>query len=166
MRNPENLEVRQPNPDMEHAYALLGASTPLELSQRYSAVDQELMRTHQWDYENPELLTNQVKEILEGIKPEDLNEDELEWRDSILWFWYHHATSCAIFRHRNKQLALEFVEKALERQDPFNKITELLHLLIQDKVGEAKAWVAAIHEDPEKTTASELIEEYEREKWF
>ena len=109
--NPEIL-----NSPLKEAYALLGAHTPLELSQRYDARDQELMKAKAWDYNNPTLITNRIKEILEAADVTKLTDDEKEWRQNILWFWYHHAISCAVARYHDKEKVKEYAAKALEYQ--------------------------------------------------
>lgn len=147
---------------MKEAYLLLGAHTPLELSNLYTAEDQKLMRSGEWDYDNVDLIVNKAKEIIEGVDPGLLTEDESDWRKEILWFWYHHAMSCAIWRYKDKEAARVFAKKALEYQGEGhpNKITKLLDLLVNDQLEEAEAWVKTIKEESEKSTAEKLIEEY------
>ena len=122
---------------MKEGYVLLGARTPLELSNLYSEQDQELMKLGEWDYNNAELITNKVKNILEKIEPETLTEDEKIWRQEILWFWYHHAISCAVGRYKNKEAAQSYAAQALEIQpeDHPNKITRLLFLSCARPIG-------------------------------
>ena len=69
---------------IKDAYVLLGAKTSLELSRLYTAEDQRLMKAHVWDYKNPDLITNKVKEILELVSDDVLMGDEQEWRAEIL----------------------------------------------------------------------------------
>lgn len=146
----------------KEAYMLLNARKPLELSNKYDEEDQKLMRSSSWDYNNPVLVVNKVKDILEGVNPQELTEDEREWMQEILWFWYHHAISCAIWRYKDKEKAKTYAKKALELQseDHPNKITKLLSLLLEDKLEEARKWAETITEEPEKGTAMSLIEEW------
>ncbi|KND47725.1 MAG: hypothetical protein AB201_02190 [Parcubacteria bacterium C7867-006] len=159
--NPETSPLRE-------AYELLGATTPLELHRLYSEQDQILMKSGKWDYENPDLVVNRVKEILESVKPGELTEDEMEWRNEILWFWYHHAISCAIGRYKDKEAAKKYSAHALaiQSENHPNKITKLLDLLVNDKLEEAEAWAKAIQEEPEKETAQFLLEEYRSGNFF
>lgn len=152
----------------KEAYKLLGATTPLELSNLYSERDQELTQSRQWDYSNPELITNKIKSSLELIDPKSLTEDEREWRQEILWFWYHHAISCAVWKYKDKNAAQMFASKALDIQPKNhpNKITRLLFYLVHDNLEEAEEWLETIDEEPEKTTATELVKEFKEEKWF
>ena len=146
----------------KEAYLLLSAHTPLELSNKYSEEDQKLMLSGSWDYNNPVLVVNRIKDILEGINPQELTEEEREWMQEILWFWYHHAISCAIWKYKDKEKAKVYARKALELQPENhpNKITKLLSLLLEDKLEEARKWVEAIIEEPEKSTALSLIGEW------
>jgi hypothetical protein len=170
-RPPEQQKVEkfdiEKSPAKE-AYVLLSAKTPLELSNLYSDEDQKLMNSGAWDYGNPELLVNKVKEILESIDPQTLTDDEIDWRQEILWFWYHHAISCAIWRYRDRETAKNYVAKALDYQpaEHPNQITRLFDFLVNDKVAEAEQWAESIKEEPEKSTASLLVEEYKEGKFF
>jgi len=153
---------------LKKAYELLGAKTPLELSNLYSIEDQKLMKSNNWDYANPDLITNKVKNILESINESDLTDEEKEWRQEILWFWYHHAISCAIWRYQDKEAAKLYASRALEYQseDHPNKVTKLLHLLVNDQFEEAEEWAQTIQEEPEKGTGSELLKEYKEQGFF
>lgn len=145
------------------AYILLGAKTPLELSNLYSAEDQRLMKSHEWDYKNPDLVINKVKNILESVDNELLTDDEQEWKTEILWFWYHHAISTAIALYKDIDSAKEFSEKALQHQsyNHPNKITRLLNLLVNDKLDEAEEWTKTIDsQSVESSTAQDLIDNY------
>lgn len=147
---------------LREAYLLLNARTPLELNNNYSTEDQKLMSARSWDYNNLELIVNKVKNILEAINPQQLTDEEREWVQEILWYWYHHAISCAIWRYRDREKAKIYALKALELQseDHPNRITKLLSLLVDDKLEEAKEWTKNTTEEPEKTTARELMEEW------
>ncbi|HEY4498531.1 MAG TPA: hypothetical protein VJH94_00535 [Candidatus Paceibacterota bacterium] len=149
---------------LKEAYLLLNVTEPEELSVRYTQEDQKLMKSNAWDYKNPALITNKINVILEGINPTLLSADERYWRQNILWFWNHHAISCAIWRYKDKGEAAEYSEKALSYQPPGhpNKITRLLYLLIRDQLTEAEKWSRTIVSEPEKTTALHLLSEYQR----
>jgi hypothetical protein len=153
---------------LQDAYKLLGAETPLELNEKYVEEDQKLFKAGEWDYENPELLTNQVKEMLEKVDATSLNEDEREWRQEILWFWNHHAISIAVWKHRDRAAALQFAEKALALQPEShpNQITRLLYYLVRGDIAIAKAHAATITDEVEGPTANDLITEYEEQPWF
>jgi len=153
------------NSPMKEAYQLLDAPTPLELSQKYTKAEQELFKSHEWDYENPEQIQNKVKDILEAVDLSILTEEEQDWRQEILWFWYHHAISCAIWK-KDREKAIEYSDKALEIQGENhpNKITKVLSLLVNDKVEEAEEFVKTTETNRE--TAEELIEDYKHGKFF
>lgn len=150
------------------AYVLLDAKTPLELSNLYLAEDQKLMRSGSWDYKNPELIVNKIKNILESIDPRSLTEDEREQRQEILWFWNHHAISCAIWRYKDREGAKMYATKALEYQPSGhpNQTTRLLDFLVNDKVQEAEMWAQSITEEPEKSTVTSLLAEYKEGLFF
>ncbi|HEY4490187.1 MAG TPA: hypothetical protein VJC12_02945 [Candidatus Paceibacterota bacterium] len=150
------------------AYVLLAAKTPLGLSHRYSEEDQKLMKDGSWDYNNPNLVVNKVKEILEAVDSATLTEEEKEYWQEILWFWHHHAISCATWRYKDKEKAQFHAAKALEYQSENhpNTITKLLYLLINDKLEEAEEWASQIPIDLEKETADALVKEYKEKGFF
>ncbi len=152
---------------IQEAFELLGACTFLELSKAYTREDQKLMNSREWDAHNPALVTNRVKKVLEEIDPEQLESNDRMWRDEILWFWYHHATSCA----RNRLSAQAYASRALELQgiDHPNRITRLLWYLAHDKIDEAKTWMASAPADADEVehqSGLELILEYEQKKFW
>lgn len=148
---------------IQEAYELLGAKTPLELSQRYTEEDQKLMKAGEWDYLNQDLIVNKVRNILENIDENKLTPAEKEERKEILWFWYHHAVSCAIWRYKDKEKAVEYVNKALNFQPENhpNKITKLFSLLLEDKTEEVEDWIKTVSGD-EKEAADFLLSEYNK----
>lgn len=152
---------------IREVYELLGAKTPfdLELSNKYSDAEQVLFKSQEWDYDNPNQIQNKAKVILESVDPEALIEDEKDCRQEILWFWYHHAISCAIWK-RDRAKAIEYSDKALELQGENhpNKITRVLNLLVNDKVDEAEEFVKTVETDKEK--ADGLIQDYKEGKFF
>jgi len=143
-------------------YDLLRASSLSELLELYNEEDQRLMRSHAWDYKNRDLVVNKVKEALEAVDPVLLSDEEREARSEILWFWYHHAISAAIWRHHDLEAAKAYASKALayQSEDHPNKITRLLSLLVNDNLAEAEQWAAGITDEGEASTARSLIEEY------
>lgn len=150
------------------AYRLLGARSPVDLSHLYTIEDQKLIRAHSWDYANEDLVVNKVKNILELLDPATLTAEESEWRQEILWFWYHHAISCAIGRYKDRDAAQRYSARALEYQstDHPNKITRLLYFLVNDRVQDAERWGEKIDKEPERGTATELIQEYKNGHFF
>lgn len=148
---------------LKEAYLLLRAYSPLELSNLYAAEDQKIAKSGEWDYGNPDLITNKVKDMIEKVDLSELTEDERQWAQEILWFWYHHATSCALFIHKDKGRAKVYAEQALRYQSDShpNKITKLLYLLADDRLEEAEEWAAnEVQDESEKRTAASLVEEY------
>mgnify|MGYP001612450306 CR=1 FL=1 len=160
--SPENAS----NATLYEAYELMGVTTMYDLSRAYTKEDQKLMKEGTWDYKNPDLLTNKIKILLEKVDPTTLSEEEKEWRGEILWFWYHHAISCALWRYKDKERAQECAEKALGYQDEDhpNKITRLFYFLLHDDLKAAEDLAEGIEND--KETAQWLIDDYVTGKWF
>ncbi|MFA7216842.1 MAG: hypothetical protein WC095_02585 [Candidatus Paceibacterota bacterium] len=169
-KQPQQFDIE--NSPMKEAYNLIGANSPKELDSLYNKADQELMKSKEWDYNNPDLVTNRIKNIIENIDKNLLTEEEKDWRQMILWFWYHHAMSVAIGLFGDKEKAKEFGAKAMELnpKDNSNKITEIYYLLLNDNLAKAEDLVGSIPEgllddgnpNPEPQTARELIEEYKQ----
>jgi len=122
------------------------------------------MESQKWDYKNKDLVINKVKNILEGADVEKLSDQKKEWRNAIIWFWYHHAVSCAIVRYHDKEQAQQYSSQALsfQRTNHLNRITTLLDLLVNDKLEEAERFSYTIPDEVEQDTAKSLIEEYKK----
>ena len=154
---------------VSEAYALFSAENPFDLQRKYSEADQILMKSHAWDYENGDLIINKVKDIIESVVLENIHDpEEYKWCKEILWFWYHHAISCAIWRYKDKEKATLVSARALELQGDNhpNKITRLLYLLVRDRVAEAEELEKNIIVDYEQETASTLIHGYKKGEFF
>jgi hypothetical protein len=160
---------------VHEVFALLGVDNFKDLSLAYSREDQKLMKSQEWDPQNPALITNKVKTILEQIDPKGLEESERSWYFEVLWFWYHHAVSCTSWV-TDRSLAQAYATKALALQEECqpesfgqpNRITRLLWLLVHDKVDQAREWIAnkpAGADEVEHKNGLELIEEYEQRKF-
>ena len=153
---------------LHKAYVLLGASDPSELSERYLEEDQKIVTSRISDYHDQELITNKIRMILETIDPSSLSVEENYWRLNILWLWYHHAISYAIWGHKDKRRAQKYSSLALKYQPKNhpNKITRLLYLLVRNRFSEAKRWEKTIKAGPEKTTALRLLKFYNEGGFF
>ena len=152
---------------LREAYSLLGASNPAMLSKRYAEEDQKIMAAQLWDYQNPELITNKIRIVLESVDSSDLSTEENYWRLNILWFWYHHAISSAIWRYFDKKKAREFSQKALFYQPKGhpNRLTRLFYLLLRDDLAAAEKWRKNITIEPEKKSAEWLMTEFKKLKF-
>ncbi|MHB1163555.1 MAG: hypothetical protein ACYCZZ_03510 [Minisyncoccota bacterium] len=156
---------------LKEAYALLQASSSSELAREFIKEDQRLLKAQNWDYKNSELVLNKVKEIVESVIDSGFTTDDKEGDDdlkTILWFWYHHAIGYAIWDYKDKAEALEFSAKALKYQtsDNPNKITRLLYLLVRDEEKDAATWLETVREEPDKTAARGVMEEYRAGNFF
>jgi hypothetical protein len=150
-------------------YISYSANDPGELIEVYTKADQELMRSSHWDYNDASQATNIIKSAIEKVGLDAIpDRKEKEWLQDILWFWYHHATSCALDRYGDKSKAQEFSKKAFELHLPTNpnKITKLLYLLTHDELDEAKKWAETIDSEPEKSTAQKDLEAYNQGVFF
>ncbi len=139
-----------------------------ELSRVYDEEDQRLMKAGEWDYGNSTLLVNQIKKALDNMDWSRLNHRQRTICREICWFWHHHAISCAIWKKKDRAFAKHHAGLALDFQDydhP-NKITMLLWWLVSDQLAQAVRWAESITEEPEKSTARSLIEEYKRGEFF
>ena len=99
---------------IKEAYLLLKVNSPFELSKKYTEEDQKIMHAKLWDYKNHELIINKIQIILETADSSNLSAEENYCKSNILWFWYHHAISSAIWRYSDKEKAKEFFLKAVE----------------------------------------------------
>ncbi len=156
---------------VHEAFDLLHVDNFFALSRAYTREDQKLMKKGKWDASRPSLLTNKVKSILEKIDPHDLSNDDRQWHAEIMWFWYHHAISFAIWKAKDRIAAKEYAQKALDWQGDNhpNRLTKLLWFLVHDELGKAKKWmkVRPDHADKvEHKNGLELIAQYEAGKFF
>lgn len=156
--------VKIENSPIRDAYLLLGANSPGELYDKYLEQDQILFKSGAWDYNNPELIVNKIKDVLEKIGIENLSGKEKVWVNEILWFWNHHAISIAIGKYHDIEKAKDYAEEALKYQSNDlkhpNKITKLLFYLVNDKLEEAEKFAKDEIEEDEKEAATLLIESY------
>lgn len=140
-----------------------------DLDDKYMEEDQRLMYAASWDYKNKKLLPNKIRLAIEKVGIENITDkEEKYWIQNMLWMWYHHAISCAVWRYGDKNAALKYSEKALELQPvPHpNKITKLLYHLVRDDLEAAEAHAKTIDTEPEKSTAQYTLEEYKRGDFF
>lgn len=148
---------------LEEVCALFGCAHIDELDAMYLAHDQTLMRNREWDYQNESLLINRIRARLEALDMGALADDYDRWRvKEILWLWYHHAISCALWRYGDESAAREFATKAVEyhQKDNPNKITQLLFLLVHRRIQEAKECAAGIDSKEEIEMAEHLLTLY------
>lgn len=154
---------------LKDVYTHFGVNDPGELNTMYMNADQELMKSAQWDYKNTNLITNQIKNMIEEIDVENIHDKkEKKWIKNLLWMWYHHAISCALSQYGDKKAALEYSKIALDIQPANhpNKITQLLYFLVRDEIKNAEKWQKLITTEPEKTTADYCIKLYKQGDFF
>jgi len=154
---------------LREVYVQFGANDPSELQTVYMDADQVLMNEVRWDYDNPELLPNKIRMAIEAVGISAISgEKERKWIGQILWMWYHHAISCALWRYGDKKAAQEYSARALELQPVGhpNSITRLLYLLIRDDLDGAEQWAETITTEPEKTTATYFVDLYKQGDFF
>ena len=124
---------------MQKVYSLLRAKQATELYDTYLKEDQKIVKDPKINYFDPKHITNKVKKILEELDARTLSSAEKKERRLILWLWYHHAISYAIWGEKDRQQARSFSAQALRHQpkDHSNHITCLLYLLVRDRLREA-----------------------------
>ncbi len=152
---------------LAQAYELAGVHSPLALSNFYSEEEQVLFIERTWDYDNPDQLHNKIKKEVEEENLDNLTEEEREWCKEILWFWHHHAISCAFWKN-DKAAAQLHAAQALKYQgnDHPNKITRLLFYLVHDELDNAVVWAKTITDKDEGPTAADCIELYKQGLFF
>ncbi|MEK7511243.1 MAG: hypothetical protein AAB582_03335 [Patescibacteria group bacterium] len=152
---------------LRKAYELAGVTEPLALHHAYCELEQPLFKERTWDYDNPDQLHNRIKLEIEEENLDSLSEEERVWCREILWFWHHHAISCAVWK-QNLEAGRFHAESALAYQeaDHPNKITRLLFLLLNGSLGEAKQCADNIQDEVEGPTAQALVEWYENGEFF
>lgn len=149
---------------LAEACASFGCTHIDDLDALYLKHDQDLMRTHRWDYQDDTLLPNRIRAKLETLDLCTIADEYDTWRvKEILWLWYHHAISCALWRYGDECTACAYATKALfyHQADNPNKITKLLYLLAHRRAQEAKEYVAnSVDTEVEKETATYFLSLY------
>jgi hypothetical protein len=150
------------------AYSLLKVGTPRDLSDKYLEEDQKIVTSKNPDYHDQRLITNKVKNILEKIDARFLSKEEKCERRLILWLWYHHAISYAIWGYKDKKRAQKYSSLALKYQPAKhpNHLTRLLYLLVRNKVSAAEKWIKTIDDNEERATALCLLKFYNEGGFF
>ena len=85
-----------------------GVETARQLDQFVTEMDQELMKKQAWDYANPGFPNNVIVANLERVDQRHFSPIAKFWVNQIIWFWYHHAISCAREMYRSPTRALAF----------------------------------------------------------
>lgn len=157
-------------PTLAEICTLFGCAHVDALDALYLKHDQELMYNFQWDYQDDALLTNRIRTKLELLDVGAITDEYDRWRvKEILWLWYHHAISCALWRYGDEEAARAYATKALEyhQTDNPNKITMLLYLLVHRRTQEAQEYAtSSIDTDVETDTATYLLDLYKEGAFF
>lgn len=149
-------------------YELLNAHSPRELSDRYLEEDQKIVTSGISNYHDPNLLINKVRFALERIDARHLSREERYERRLILWLWYHHAISYAIWGDKNVRQARKYSTQAIRYQpkNHSNHITRLLYLLVRHRLTAAVHWAKKLESPVEKAAAKDLIGMYKNGEFF
>ena len=95
-----------------------GASDMRDLHLRiYMDEDQMRMKNLAWDYKDASSLVNRIYLDCKNLDESKLDESDSMWLRETLYFWNHHAVSCALGRYKDYKAAREFVDAALFYQD-------------------------------------------------
>lgn len=144
-----------------------GVESVQELDRYVTGIDQQLMRAGLWDYRNPLYENNAiVQRLKQQVDFTSLLPEEKYWVCQIIWFWCHHAISCALFKYLDRTTAQIFAEDALGYYELLpnhpNKITPLLYYLAHDRFEEAERWVKSFPPDHnEVETAIGVLLDYQ-----
>ena len=126
--------------------------------------DQRAIKEGLFDENDPDLLNNRIKDRLLKLDLETLEKQEKQVVQDILWLWYHHATTVAIWRDKDLPKARDLCKRATEYLYPEhpNRITPMIQMLLHGKIEEAKKWNTDEVNEVEKEYADHLLNEYEK----
>lgn len=126
--------------------------------------DQKAIKEGFFNEKDPNLLNNRIKEKLLKLNLRELEKQEKELVQSILWLWYHHATTIAIWKDKDLSKAKKLCKKAMKYLYPNhpNKITPMIEMLLHGKIEEAKKWNKEEVNEAEKEYANHLLSEYKK----
>ena len=113
----------------------------------FSKEDQRLMKSGEWDPQNPELVLNKMKAEIEALDDSSLSEQELSDKDNALWLWYHHGSQFAYAKYHDTETAIAYIDKALEYREKIgldNQITPLLKMLYTGNLVEARTFAESL----------------------
>ena len=135
-----------------------------ELSKLNLKHDQKAIKEANFDESDPHLLNNKIKEKLQKVNLNILDKHERKVVQNILWLWYHHATTVAIWGKNNLPRARELCRTALKYQYAThpNKITPMIYMLLDGKIDDARKWNEAEVKEVEKEYALHLLDEYKK----
>ena len=141
-----------------------GVSDVYELAQLHLKHDQESVQQEVYDLEDLSFTQNKIKEALLKIDIAMLETREQRVVKSILWLWYHHATTIAVWQKNDIQLAIHYCDLALSYLYPEhpNKITPMLYMLLHNRLRHAQRWAEDQVGDNERAYAEHLIAEYKK----
>ena len=131
----------------------------------YVRSDRKLFPTGKFNYDDSRLLVNRIKRALEVLPDEHFSgERDFEWKREILWYWYHHAISVAVFCRGDLFQARLFADLALwfQGRNPSNKITRLLWHLVHGRVKQAKRWFREGVKSPDRGTGRAVLHWYKQ----
>ncbi len=133
-----------------------------DLHSLYHQLDQEAITNGTFDYTDSSLRLNKIKNALLEIDCQNLKATEGKIIKSILWLWYHHATTVAIWQRKDIKQARIFCKHACEYlySDHPNTITPMISMLLEHNIQSAKEWYETKVAEVEKPYARHLLDEY------
>ncbi len=158
------MKEKNGNNLLQKIFKEFGVKDMYELDRSNLEYDQKVIKENLFDENDPDLLNNRIKDRLLDIDLNELEKYERQIIQGILWLWYHHATTVAIWRDKDLSKARSLCKKAIDNLYPEhpNKITPMIHLLLHGKIEEARRWKEEEVEEVEKEYALYLLEEYEK----
>jgi hypothetical protein len=141
-----------------------GCSDVYELNALNLSYDQELVRRNAFSLIDKTFTNNQIKEDLLGVDVSYLPEFERRVVQNMLWLWFQHATTVAIWKESNLDLARELCARAVSYLYPThpNKITYMIDMLLRHDVEGAKKWLGSEVSEVEREYGEYLLKEYEK----
>ena len=101
---PSSKKNRSPN-ESKRAFDLLGVNDFHSLNYAYTLEDQRLGKAEIGMTKTRSSSRIGYGIFLKASIPWHATENDRVWWRVILWFWYHHAISCAIWKRKNRELA-------------------------------------------------------------
>lgn len=141
-----------------------GVEDVYELAELYRQRDQENILNQIYDITNDSLVHNAIKNALLSIGLSDLPDDEQKMVKDILWLWFHHAATIALWQQHDLLLARTYCDTALLYLYPEhpNRITPMLGMLLHGDIDGAKKWAREEVGEIEREYADYLLAEYEK----
>lgn len=135
-----------------------------ELSHIFLEYDQQAIKNETFNGYDSSTTLNKIKNCLLLLDLEAMDSEERKTVQNMLWLWFHHATTVAIWKEKNIPRARELCQIALQYLFPEhpNKITPMIWMLLSKDIEGAKKWNETEVGPHEKKYAEHLLDEYKK----